>query len=94
MNESHARLKRGRLRDQSEVHDFLNRVREEHAPAGRARGHYVAVITEDRQPVRRDRARGDVKDRAGLLAGNLEHVGNHQQQALARREGGRQGAGL
>ena len=31
---------------------------------------------------------------AGQLAGDLEHVGQHQQQALGRREGRRQRAGL
>jgi len=34
-------------------------------------------------------ARGDVNDVAGELAGNLEHVGDHQQQALG---GGERGA--
>ena len=32
--------------------------------------------------------------RRGQLAGDLEHVGDHQQQALRRREGGGQRAGL
>ncbi len=37
---------------------------------------------------------GDVEDRRRQLAGDLVHVGDHQQQALRRREGRRQRAGL
>jgi hypothetical protein len=28
-----------------------------------------------------------MKDGAGLFTGNLEHIGDHQKQALARSEG-------
>ena len=40
------------------------------------------------------RARGDVEDRRRQLAGDLEHVREHQQQALRRGERRRQRAGL
>ena len=67
MQEGNARFERRRLRDQRKVHHFLNRIREQHAPAGRARGHDVAVIAKDRKRVRGDRAGGDVKDRAASV---------------------------
>ena len=62
-------------------------------PVG-AGGHHVAVIAENRKRVRGQGARGDVKDRRGQLAGDLVHVGDHQQQALRRRERRRQRPGL
>jgi hypothetical protein len=52
------------------------------------------MIAEDRQGVRGQRAGGNVEDRGGQLPGDLEHVGDHQQQALRGREGGRQRPGL
>ncbi len=59
-------------------------------PVVRAR-HHVAVVAEDRERVRRDGARGDVDHRRAQLARDLEHVRDHQQQALGRREARPQG---
>ncbi len=39
-------------------------------------------------------ARGDVKCRRRKFTCDLIHVGDHQQQALRRSEGGGQGSGL
>ena len=94
MQEGNATLQSCGLRDQCKVHHFLDRIREQHSPARRSRGHYIAVIAKDRKRVGGDCARGDMKYGAGLLAGNLEHVGNHQKQALAGGESRRQRAGL
>ena len=93
MEERDARLERRGLRDQREVLRLLHARGTEHRPAGRARGHDVAVIAEDRQRVCGQRTRGDVKDRRRQLAGDLVHVRNHQQQALRRgkRRGERSG---
>ena len=44
--------------------------------------------------MRRDGARGNVDHRRGQLSGDLEHVRNHQQQPLRRRERRRQRAPL
>jgi hypothetical protein len=52
------------------------------------------VVAEDRQRVRGHRARRDVEDGGRQFAGDLEHVGDHQQQALRRGEGGGQRPGL
>ena len=77
---------RRRMGDQREVVRLLDRARSEHRPAGRSRVHHVAVVAEDRQGVRGDRPGGDVDDRRRQLAGDLEHVRDHQEQALRRRE--------
>ena len=94
VQERHAGLERRRVGDQGHVLRLLHRIRGEHRPAGAAAGHHVAVVAENRQGVRGHGAGGDVEDRRGQLPGDLEHVGDHQQQALRRREGGRQGPGL
>ena len=94
MEERHARLERRGVRDERQVLRFLHRRRREQREAGRAHRHDVAVVAEDRQRVRGDRARRDVEDRRRQLARDLEHVRDHQQQALAGREGRGQPAAL
>src|SRR4029453_10999977 len=73
--------------DQGQVVGLLDRAGGEHRPAGRSGGHHVGVGAEDRQGVGGDRGGGHVDDRRGQLAGDLEHVGQHQQQALGGGEG-------
>ncbi len=80
------------MRDQREVMRFLDRARREHRPTGRAGVHDVAVVAEDREGMRRDRPGRDMDHRRRQLAGDLEHVGDHQKQALRGREGGGQRA--
>jgi hypothetical protein len=89
VDEGDPRLERGRVRDGGEILRLLNGSRSEQSPAGRADRHDVAVIAEDRQRMRGHRARGHVKDRRRELAGDLVHVRNHEEQALAGGEGGR-----
>ena len=88
VEEGHARFEGGGLGDERHVHDFLDGVGGEHGEAGGARGHDVAVVAEDGERVRGERAGGDVEDRGGEFAGDLVHVRDHQQQALRCREGG------
>ena len=59
----------------------------EQGPAGRAAGHDVRVVAEDREGLGRDGAGGDVEHGRGQLAGDLEHVGDHEEQALDGGEG-------
>ena len=94
VQEGHAGLQRGGLGDQGEVLGLLHRVGGQHGEAGLAAGHDVGVVAEDGQGVGGQGAGGDVHDEAGQLAGDLVHVGDHQQQALRRGEGRGQGAGL
>ena len=82
------------VRDQREVLRLLHGRGAEHREAGRTRGHHVAVIAEDRQRVRRDRSSRDVHHEGGELSGDLEHVGQHQEQPLRGREGRGERPGL
>ena len=94
MQKRNTRFERGRVRDQRQVLRLLHRRRAKHCPAGRARGHHIAVIAEDRQRLCRERSRGDVKHGRRQFAGDLVHVRDHQQQSLRRRERRAERAGL
>jgi len=94
VQERHAGLQRGGLRDERGVHHFLDAVGGKHRPADLAAGHHVLVVAEDREGGGGQRARGDMEDRRGQLARDLVHVGDHQQEALRGGEGGRQRPGL
>ena len=52
------------------------------------------MVAENRKRLGRQRARRNVEDRGGQLAGDLVHIGDHQQQALRGGEGGSERAGL
>ena len=62
--------------------------------AGRAGGHHVAVVAENRERLRGQRPGRDVEHRGGQFARDLVHVGDHQQQALRCGEGGGERTGL
>ncbi len=68
--------------------------RAEHGEAGLAGAHDVAVVAEDAEGMGGDGAGGDVDDGRGELAGDLVHVGEHEQQALRGGEGGGECTGL
>ncbi len=94
MDERDARLEGRGLSDQGEIVRFLHRAGGELGEPGRPHRHDVGVVAEDREALGGERARGDVEHRGRQLAGDLEHVGDHQQQALRGREGRGQRAGL
>ena len=94
VDERHPGFQRGGLGDQGHVLGLLHRNGGKHGPAGRTAGHHVAMVAEDRQRVGGHGAGGDMEDGRGQFPGDLEHVGDHQQEALDGREGGRQGSGL
>ena len=73
---------------------LLDRVGGQHGPPGATGVHDVGVVTEYGQGMGGDGAGRHMDDRRGQLAGDLEHVGHHQQQALRGGEGGGQGAFL
>ena len=79
MDEGDARLQCRRLRDQRHVVRFLNRAGDELGEAGGQHRHHVLMVAEDRRPLRRQRPGGDVDDAGGQFAGDLVHVGDHQQ---------------
>ncbi len=94
VHEGNAGLERRGLGDERRVHHFLHRVRGQHRPPGGAHGHDIAVVPVDRKRVGGDGAGGDVEDRGRQLPGDLEHVGDHQEQSLRGGERGGQGACL
>ena len=94
VHEGDARFQRRCLRDQCRVHHFLHRVRSEQGPSGLAHGHHVLVIAEDRESLCCEGARRNVHDRGRKFAGDLVHVGDHQQQSLGGGEGCGERAGL
>jgi hypothetical protein len=67
---------------QGQVVRLLDGAGGEHRPPRGAGVHHVAVVPEDRQGVGGDRPGRHVDHDRGQLAGDLEHVGDHQQQAL------------
>ena len=94
MEEGEARLEGGGVGDDRRVHGFLNGVGSEQGESGLAAGHHVAVVAEDGESVGGHGAGGDVNDAGGEFSGDLEHVGDHQEQALGGGEGGAQRASL
>ncbi len=94
MQDRHARFQRRRLRDQRHIHRFLHRIGDEIGEAGRTRRHHVAVVAEDRQALGSQRTRRHMHHERREFAGDLVHIGDHQQQALRCGKGGRQGTGL
>ena len=94
MHEGNARFEGCGLGDEGRVHDLLNIVGGQQHPAGLADGHDVLMIAKDGQALGGDGAGRHMDDTRRKLAGNLVHVGDHEQQALRRGEGGRQAAAL
>ena len=93
VEKGNARLHSGQVGHDGEVLGLLRRPRGEEGETGLSHGHHVGVVAEDGEGVGRNRTRCDVDDRRGQLAGDLEHVRNHQEQALRCGEGGAQGTG-
>ena len=75
--------------DEGDVHRLLDVVGSELGPAGRARRHDILVVAVDREGMGGDGAGGDVEYGRRALARDLVHVGDHQEEALRRGEGGR-----
>ena len=94
VHERHAGLERRRVRHERQVMGLLHRRGGQQRKAGLAHRHHVGVVTEDRQPLRRQRASGDVHHGRGQLPGDLVHVRDHQQQALRGGERRRQRTAL
>ena len=84
VHEWHACAKRRGVRDHGEVLGLLHGRRGKHRPPDLTRSHDVGVVTKNRKRVRGNCAGGDVEDHRGQLARDLEHVGQHEQEALRR----------
>ena len=86
MEERNACLERHDMRDTCQVHHLLHGRSGEHREAGLTRGHHVLMVAEDRKRLGRQRTRRYVEYAGQQLAGDLVHIGNHQQQALRCRK--------
>jgi hypothetical protein len=87
VQERDPRVERCGMGDRGEVLSLLDRRRRQHGKPGHARRHHIAVVAENGEGVRRHGPRGDVNDPWRQFACDLEHVRQHQQQALRRGEG-------
>ena len=90
VEERNLALKSGEVRHRGEVHDFLDVALGEHGKAGLTTRHDVGVIAKDVERLGSHGTSRHVENRGKALAGNLVHVGDHQQQALGSRVGGGQ----
>ena len=82
MQEGHAGLNGRQVSHQGHVMGFLDGASGQHGESGLAAGHHVLVVAEDGQGVCGDGAGGHMEDSRQQLAGDLVHVGDHEQQAL------------
>ncbi len=94
VQERHPRLEGRRVGDEREILGLLHRRAAQHREPGRPRGHHVGVIAEDRERMGGHGAGRDVHHERCQLTGDLEHVRDHQQQALRGGEGRAEGARL
>ena len=86
-------LQGGQVGHGGQVHDLLHVALAQHGKAGLAAGHDVGVVAEDVQRLGGHGTGGHVEHGGQQLAGDLVHVGDHQQQTLRGGVGGGQRAG-
>ncbi len=94
VDERHARLNGCEVCYGGEVHHLLHAALGQHGEACLAAGHDVAMVAEDTQRMARHGACAYVEDARQEFAGDLVHVGDHQQQPLRCGERACQRAGL
>ena len=63
----------------TQIHDLLGVVAAQHGVAGGAAGHHIAVVSEDGQCMGRQRTGRNMGHAGQQAAGDLIHVGDHQQ---------------
>ncbi len=74
----------------AEIHGFLRVVGTQESKAGLAGCHDVLMVAKDGQSMRGQSAGRNMEDAGQKFAGNLVHVGDHEQQTLGGCEGRRQ----
>ena len=92
MQERYPALDGRKVCDGAEVHNLLRVGGGEHGKAGLTAGHDIRMIPENGESVGGDGAGGTVDDARQQLTSDLQHVGDHKQQALRGRKGGGQSA--
>jgi len=86
-------LERGEMSHDREVMSFLNGGGTGHGEAGRAAGHNVRVVAENRQRLGGQSAGGNMEHGRQHFAGDLVHVRDHQEQTLRSGIGGGESTG-
>ena len=80
----------GQVGHSAQVHDFLGIGAAQHGISRGTAGHHVTVVAKDRQRMGRQRPGGNMGHPRQQAAGNLVHIGDHQQKALGSGERGGQ----
>ena len=93
VDEGNAALNGSQVSNSAQIHDFLHVGFAQHGEASLTAGVHVGVVTEDVQSLRSNAASGHMEHAGQQLAGDLVHIGDHQQQALRGRVGGSQRTG-
>ena len=94
VEERHAALQGGEVCHRGEVHHLLHRAFGEECETGLAGAHHVGVVAEDGEGLGGEGAGAHVEHAGQQFAGDLVHVGDHQQQTLRSGIGGGQSTGL
>ena len=93
VDEGNAAFQSSQMRDGTQVHDFLNVGLGQHGETGLTAGINVGMVTENVQSLCSNGTCGNVEHAGKQLAGDLVHIGDHQQQALGGGVGGGQSTG-
>ena len=94
VDERHAAFDGRKVGNGGKIHHLLYRTFAEHGETCLTAGHHVAVVTKDAERVSGQRTGRHMKYAGEQLASDLVHIRYHQQEALRRRKGGGQRAGL
>ena len=94
VQEGHPAVDGAQVGHGAQVHSLLGRGGRQQGKARLPHAHDVAVVAEDAQGVGAEGPGGHMEHAGQHLAGDLIHVGDHQQQALGGGIGGGQGTGL
>ena len=71
-----------------QVHDLLNAIGAEHGETGLPAAHNIGMVTEDGQSMGSQGTGSHMEHRRGMLAGQLIHIRDHQEQTLGCCKGG------
>jgi len=93
VNEGNTAFNGCQVSNSAQIHNFLHVGLSQHSKAGLTAGVHVGVVTEDVQSLSGYGTGRDVEHGGQQLAGDLVHVGDHQQQTLGSGVGGGQSTG-
>ena len=93
VDERNTSLNCRQMRYSAQVHNLLRVGLTQHGETGLTAGIHVGMIAKDIQCLRCHRTGRNMKHSGQQLAGDLIHIGDHQQQALGSGVRGCQGTG-